>query len=358
MFLHMKAKQIFLILSTLAFTACSNDTPSFSLLSDEETFKQTTSELRTKVDVLWVVDNSGSMQTSQQNLAASFQSFIQKFQDKSYDFQMAVTTTDAYISRFSHDPNDSRFRDGTDSTGHSGVFIMDENTPNLDDVFLKNIVQGLAGHGDERAFQSIYETLENPLNNGFVRSDSFLAVIIVSDEDDFSHDGQNHLEFQYSNTALHKADDYVSYLEGLTQSTGVDSRFLVSAMAIFDQDCHTELTDAAWTGRKIAYRYEELVDKTGGIKGSLCDDFSDNLGLISDKIIELATQFYLSRTPVIATIKVFVDDHEIAPIDVQTNPTNGWSYDASSKSIRFHGSSVPGQGANIRVTFDPVTWQE
>jgi len=51
---------------------------------------------RNTVDVLMVVDNSGSMAEEQAKLAANFQSFIQFFQDVESDYRIGVITTDMY----------------------------------------------------------------------------------------------------------------------------------------------------------------------------------------------------------------------------------------------------------------------
>ncbi len=49
-----------------------------------------------QVDVLWVIDNSGSMAPRQENLAKNFQSFIDVFAKGSIDFRIGVTTTDIF----------------------------------------------------------------------------------------------------------------------------------------------------------------------------------------------------------------------------------------------------------------------
>ena len=48
-----------------------------------------------KVDILWVVDDSGSMRDEQEDLARNFDVFIKDFLEQKIDFQMGITTTDA-----------------------------------------------------------------------------------------------------------------------------------------------------------------------------------------------------------------------------------------------------------------------
>lgn len=110
--------------------SCNKSIDSFSLLMENSFFKQSTNYQARKIDILWVIDNSGSMETSQTSLAQNFQSFIQNFKNKNFDFQMAFTTTDAYVDYYySNSTSYSRFKDGSNS--HSGIFIIDKNTPTL-----------------------------------------------------------------------------------------------------------------------------------------------------------------------------------------------------------------------------------
>ncbi len=335
----------------LLLTACGEKDTSYSLLPDQDVFNQNATEVTGKIDILWVIDNSGSMETSQQNVADNFQAFIEQFQAKGFDFNIAVTTSEAWKDDFNPVPNLSRFRDGTDQTSFTGVTIINQSTPDLTTTFITNILQGTTGSGDERVFQSMRAALNNQENidEGFPREDAFLAVIIVSDEDDFSHDGSEFLGGQYSNPAIHPISVYTDLLDGKTGSTVDKRNYNVNAIGIWDEDCRQALTDT-WPGRKIGFRMGDLVDATEGVKGSLCDDFAQSLSDISEGIITLTTQFFLSRVPVESTIKVIVDE-QLVPKD----NINGWRYDEAKNSIVFSGTAIPNAGAKILVAFDPVT---
>lgn len=333
---------------------CDKGADSFSLLSSESSFKQNTSYVQRKIDILWVIDNSGSMETSQTNLANNFSSFINRFSALNYDFKMAVTSTDAYLAYHYNQNSRSKFKDGS-GTNHSGVFVMDKFTPSLEQVFMKNITLGINGSGDERAFSSMEHTILNPLNAGFHRDGAFFAVIIVSDEDDFSHyDWQNGTSSyyaikNYTDTSLFKKDRWISLLNTLTKhdpKSGIND-YSVSAIAIKDEACRTYLNNS-FSGRLIGTRYFELVDATGGVKGDLCGNFADSLTQISDKVIELATTFKLDREPYESTIQVIVDG-----MTVPISSTNGWTYDSLNWTITFHGNAIPDAGSDVRVYYDP-----
>ena len=96
------------------------------------------------------------MDTSQQNVANNFTAFISDFVTKGYDFQIAVTTTDAYLATFNSDPSLAEFRDGVSGspTGHK---IITPNTPDLINTFMEIFYRGTSGYGDERGMQSLKE---------------------------------------------------------------------------------------------------------------------------------------------------------------------------------------------------------
>lgn len=332
--------------------ACDKSERSYSLLSDSQQFEQNPGTVvQNKVDILWVVDNSGSMRPFQQNLATNFASFMTNFVGKGYDFHMAVTTSDAYLAgaRWRNNPAYSRFKDGT--SVKTGIRIIDMFTDNPVGVFAINADVDDRGSGDERAFSSFKAALENPQNASFRRDDAFLAIIILSDEDDFSNpnrgegSGTNH---NYNNSGLETVDSYVQYLDNYTLTTDPNlRRYNVSAVTVKDTACYNQQRSF---GAIIGQRYIELVNKTGGILADLCSpNYAPELDQIQAKIVELSTQFVLNREPIPETIRVWVDG-----LSVPESATDGWTYVASSNSIVFHGSAIPAQGALINVVFDPV----
>lgn len=355
------------IAMALISVGCGSDSSTFSILPAGQTFHQNTSATNSKIDILWVIDNSGSMNTSQDNLSSNFPSFISGFTTRNLDFHMGVVATDTFValpsmtSIYTSLPSNhylkqkpqadwAGLRDG--GSTHSGVYILDKLTPNINQVFVTNATQGVNGLGDERPLQSMKVALESPLNAGFLRNNSFLAVILLTDEDDFSHDGTSYLENQYSNPALHTIDSYVTALDAVTGSTPAKRRFNVHSIAIQDAACRNSLG----AGRKIGVRVNAMADATGGVRADLCGDFASQLELIADNIIELSTQFYLDKVPVESTIEVRING--VLVPNVANNPgplTGGWYYNSGANSIVFQGDYVPPEGSAINVTFDPAS---
>lgn len=341
-----QAASISMMSSMMLLAGCEKGGSNFSVLSSSEQYQQASTYVPRKLDVLFVVDNSGSMSSSQAALAANFPSFIDYFKNKGYDFKIAVTTTDAFYGyQFLATPcslcntEQTRFRSGTDPK----IYVLDSNTPSLESVFAANVNVGTAGSGDERAFSSFEAALTSPHNTGFHRTDAYLSIIIVSDEEDFSHDNMT-LNESYSQPTLHTVDSYKSFLEVFTGGAATTD-FSVSTISILDSTCR----DSLGAGRKIGTRYMELADLTGGSKNSLCNTFDLVLNNISASIAsQLVAQFFLTRTPILSSIRVMIDG-----VLISEDSVNGWSYDAATNSITIQGAVTPQAGAIVTINFDP-----
>lgn len=338
-----------LALTTALVIGCGTKSASFSILPEEAIFKQSVDYAPRKIDILWVVDNSGSMATSQSNVAANFRSFIQRIEALNYDFHIGVIGTDAYKTIYNSTSTLSNLRDG--GATKSGVFVLDKDTPNLENTFITNVTLGVSGTGDERAFQSIKAGLNDADNIAFRRDDAFLAIIILSDEDDFSHNTSSSCSGNYNcSDSLHTVQTYVDFLDQKTNYVaGTPRNYSVSAITILDNACATTLNSDGWA-RYIGKRYVEIVEATGGTKGSLCGDFGSTLELISDSILAASSVFQLDREPIVGTIDVSVDGRVIPE-----NSTNGWTYNAVNNTIEFHGNEIPPAGSTISIDYDPTT---
>lgn len=354
------ARRIMLASLAMAAVGCDKGGGSFSILSDNSQFQQAVTFTPRKLDVLFVVDNSGSMASSQQNLANNFPSFIDKFIDKGFDFRIAVTTTDAfYGDQFVSNGcslctvSQTKFRSGVNPK----VYVIDRADYDLTQAseearlksdFTLNAKVGTGGSGDERAFSSFKAALSSSLNVGFHRPDAFLAVVIVSDEEDFSQ-SEYAMSESYSNPNLHTVASYKTFLDTFTGGTASED-YSVSAISISDQACRDQLAGGSGGAQKIATRYNQLVDLTGGTKNSICNPFDQTLDNISTQIMtEQKPVYTLDKKPIVASIRVVVDGANVPQSD-----TDGWSYDAVSNTITINGLTYkPGAGSAISINFDP-----
>ena len=90
------------ILGNLAFTTlllgCTEHIPEAYRFAQQNQVFANGRELNTTVDLLWVVDNSASMDVAQDKLRQGFGDFARKYLKPSWDIRIGVITTDAYLA--------------------------------------------------------------------------------------------------------------------------------------------------------------------------------------------------------------------------------------------------------------------
>jgi hypothetical protein len=183
-------------------------------VEQRDDYKQVTGSA-TSIDILFVVDNSGSMAVNQSNLASNLPGFIDLISATPADFRIAVTSTDM------DDPTQS----GRFLAASGNPKILSRTTPNLKDVFAANVKLGTHGSGFEHPLAAMEAALSAPLinneNAGFLRSDALLGIVVVSDEDDCSYPDHLVDEFGDDYPCYTKVDQmipvphYVDFLKGL-----------------------------------------------------------------------------------------------------------------------------------------------
>ena len=140
-----------------------------------------TQEIRKTVDILLVVDNSGSMIDEQIKLAANFDNFISQFLEAEVDYQIGVVTTDM------DDPTQSGRL-----VGETKLITSDMTVDVARETFQANVRVCATGSGFERGFAAAEAALSADFlaaggpNEGLVREDAALSIVFVSDEDDDS----------------------------------------------------------------------------------------------------------------------------------------------------------------------------
>lgn len=291
----------------------------------EEGFTQ---ESYASLDVLWVIDNSGSMSEEQQQVRDNFESFINEFVGLGLDYHLAVVATDMDAPMF------------------QGKFVGDVITPASDDPvaqFLLAADLGSSGSGSERGMDAVKAALSEPLisgeNAGFLREDAALAAIVLSDEDDSSTTGDS---------------AFASWFMGLKADSSMVSFNAIVGDPTSTTDWLGGCTD--WSGATMLQanagdRYVDMANTTGGIWRSICySDYDETLSHVSLTSAGMITTLPLSQTPTNwGLIEVYVDETQWL-----YSLFDGWTYDADENSITFHGEAIPGPGAYVRVAY-PIT---
>lgn len=261
-------------------------------------------------DILWVVDNSCSMDLEQASMAANFSAFLGIVQAADVDYHIAVVTTDSYT-----------FRVG------NGVRVIDPLTSDPETAFAAMVQVGTSGSGSEMGLKFGSEALTPPItdpghtNENFLRDEAGLRVVFVSDEED-----------QSPNTVT----SYVSYLQSLKINP---EHVVLSAISGQNTGCSSAAGSA-----DPAPRYESAVSSTAGISSSICD--SDWIATLTDLAwasLSFQDTFQLTAQPVVESIEVYVNG---VPIYV------GWQYDGSLNAVIFDPDYIPDNGDQVDVAYN------
>ena len=262
-----------------------------------------TVESAAPVDILWNIDNSGSMYDNQVALANNFALFIEDFSQKNVDFKMAIITTDSSNNR------------DTDNSLTSQALSNDRDDFITD--FKNEIRVGASGSANERSFMMTEGFLDG---STWLRDDASLVVISVSDEPEGS------------------PETVANYKNAILASKGGDAD-KVSFFTICT--------------RGHCSRFETMSQQVGGLVRYLDQSFANISTEFGDTIVRdltnLQTTFELGDTPTDSTRLMVNINGSSVPRD--TTETNGWNYDDATNSIKFFGSHIPPAGADIEISW-------
>ncbi len=299
------------------------------------------------VDVLFVVDNSGSMSEEQNNLSKNFGNFVNQATTWNNDYQIGVISTDID-------------KDGGMLLG-TPRFVTKATVGQ----FGNNVKLGTNGSGTEQGLAAAQMALSLPLtadsttactsaaqcnqgeacvdgfcggpNRAFMRKDAALEVVFVSDEDDYSPADINF---------------YINFFKNIK---GFYNSNLMHAHAIVGPSggCSSSNGDAI-----AGHRYIEVAKATGGNIISICEsDFSTGLKSIGEIAFGLKVQFFLTRTAQPATLEVKVAD---VPCPAVSGGQTNWHYDQPSNSVVFNetGACMPQPGDKVWIHYETLCFLE
>jgi hypothetical protein len=237
-----------------------------------------------KMDIVFVVDDSGSMAEEQTNLATNFPMFATLLQNYTnadgdhVDFRIAVTTTGKSIDYtislgmgFPDLPMSESDVDGVfqNNCGPSERWLDSSDTTDLG--CRANV--GTSGASIEMPMLMADHSLTEQAggggpNAGFLRDDALLAVVMLTDEDDQSVTGNN---FTVGVDGIPPIDyqpaDLIHTLDTLK---GDRSRWAAAVIA-GDGDCSSSFGDAVNAARLKDFVNQANSGSTQAVFSSICD---------------------------------------------------------------------------------------
>jgi hypothetical protein len=315
-----------------------------------------------EVDLLFVIDNSGSMSEEQSNLGANFGALATAARTWGSDFQIGVITTQTSDTI----DNYSGVRQPAELVGDPR--IITPATPSYESVFRRNAEVGdsdTTASSSERGLEAAQLALSDPLitdlglacgadcvepylcvdaptlgsgcggyNRGFLRDTASLEIIFVSDEEDQS------------------SADLTFYLDFFKSIKGFRNTSLLHLSAIVGP--RGGCSGSGGTA-DAGQRYIELAEETDGVVASICDsNFSTALANIGNRAFGLRVEFFLSRPADPSTVRVY----DLADCDgsARTPRTTGFTFDASSNSVIFDEPTAPQPGDCFEVEYEAACY--
>lgn len=232
-----------------------------------------------KVDVLIVIDNSGSMEFEQKNMADRVRNMLSIL--RGFDYRIGVTTTD---------PNPTKTTKGLTYYGDGDLIpIYGQNgakwvESSLDET-IAQIALGLTlqrpetGSGSEQGIRAVYRFVEKSSSHQFFREGANFATLVISDEDESANTTKN---------------DPTQLLQLISTNFLNQKAYSFHSIITKPGDTSCKNTHGATYGA----RYKTISDLTGGVIGSVCEsDYATQVNGISTAIRDLVKQMTLSCEP-------------------------------------------------------------
>ncbi len=236
------------------------------------------------VDILFVVDNSGSMNEERANLAQRIDGMIEVIDG--LDWQIAVISTDS--------TNNNNISDGRliEMIGLPGEHILDAsmNTAFAQQIFGNTVQNFGGGSGTEEGIYSTKRVIDRYLagqknHTDFIRDGADLNVVVLSDEDEHSNGNNKRISPQ-------------EFLDFFTQSFGPQKNLVWHSIIYRPGD--SGCTTGAYEGDE----YDELSRLTGygevggAIIGDVCSlDYTSQLADIGQSVKDLTNSIKLKCAP-------------------------------------------------------------
>ena len=241
------------------------------LRHDKSTSFTVTESKNAKADILFVIDNSGSMGDEQAKIAQIFSGFIS--QVSHMDWRIAITTTDTSSS-------DIACNKGNLCLMESAQYFIDANTPNVNQVFTDKIQVGTFGSASELGLTAVSHFLTNKKEDyrSFMRPEATFVTIMVTDSEETS-----------SLTA-------VQFLENAKAQLPQGKKYVSHSSIVLPGDSACKAINSV--ENKYAFKYHDVTVATGGILASICDEnYGSQFQLIADTTVGKVAQQVLDCAP-------------------------------------------------------------
>ena len=277
------------------------------------------SETPAPVDILWVNDDSPSMEDDQIKLHNGIYYFIENFAGLSNEFKMAVITT-------THSYDRGKNLNSKSLKNYKGGFIED---------FKAAIKVGTGGSDHEIGLAKAEGFLSGTENQNWINTNNYLVIIFLSDADD----GDAHRSVR-------------SYLDWIAREKegGLKSVRIYSIVAM--EDVWNLDSSIKYRVQIKGTRYIEAARMTGGESRDLnTESFGSILNSFSRNVVKLIKRPHFK-------LKEILDANRINDVEVFINGNqlndNSWIFSSKSNSIRLVDRSAVSDGSKVKITYPVI----
>ena len=284
-----------------------------------------------KADIIWVSDESSSMDDNRQDIIDNATDFFNRAMASGLDFRMGVTNVCDPSDKFASSVGKfcSVASKDWSHLGGADRFLLPKEKGAFSGC-IKNPPGGVKGaeYGLVNAMAAVKRHLPRAVNKpNKIRKDAKLVIIVATDE--YPNSLNSILNFgilnpctlqKYTTTELNKAlKPYVDYF------TGAKDPGTKAIVHVIGGVC------ANSCGALVAHGYRDLAQKTGGMVGDVCQkDLGPTLQVIIDHIVGTVSPLKLSHVPISGTLAVSKNG-----ISVPRSRTHGFQYREATNSIAF-----------------------
>ncbi|MCA9673043.1 MAG: hypothetical protein KC503_45940 [Myxococcales bacterium] len=314
---------------------------------------QTVTQPVAPVDIIWVIDESGSMTQRRANIAANATNFFNLATQRGLNFRMGVTNVvdpngsyaqvvGKFCSVASQDPN---------HLGGQDRFLLPSERTTFEACI--NNPPGYEG-GQEYGLVNAAEAVKRHLPRAAnavdkIRTGAQLVVIVVTDEVPqsvssivVSYASQcvlpNGVQ-QQLDTALKPTID----LFAGSSATGAEAK--LDFFQVIAGACNSSCAGGGFP--QIAHGYKEVAAQFNGAVYDVCQS---NLGPSITKIINdiqaASAQIKLSHPGIAASVNVAVNNTTL-----QRSLTNGFNFNTASNTLAFPGSGAIAVGSTVKIAY-------
>lgn len=263
------------------------------------------------LDVIFVIDNSGSMNMFQQELGSQAGTFMNVFNSSGSDYHLGVITTD-----------EARF------ILHAGFNWIDRQ--HLDPVlWFEEVIDGIGitGSGMEKGVEMAKNVLEGDAapGRGFLRTNATLVVVYVSDEPDHSTGGW------YS---------YTGFFDNFKTSPSLMKHFAV--IGDHPAGCSAATVHGGYRNVAFGSGYYDMTQRYGGDWYSICAlDWGQQMQSLANTVTTRKVFELDEPDPIESTLSVSVNGQQVT----------SWNYDHTLNAVIFDDDEIPLPNQTISIEY-------